>query len=232
MAIVGVAFLVPGVSGAATPASRSLVSASSPDDLPSPPSPPAPGISPADQSYAGYVAHVSKAEKSTSAFVLPAVQCGTGNGYAYFEASIYNDSTATESGIEASCSGGVASYKVRYEIDGRFFTTSSLSPGDLIYVDSSAEKGICSSLIEDQTATTLFAVETYCSTHYKFSSAGVLTGGSVPNFGYAILGTVQINGKNLDIRDAVGRNATHGRKLQVTQGAYHLGTFVLTWLHS
>jgi hypothetical protein len=230
VALFAASLLIPGVSSASTSGSppRGPSGASYP---PSPPSPPSHGISEDDQGFAGYIEQVG-AQKSTAAYVVPAVRCDGGDGYAYFEASIYGAATATESGVQATCTHGKASYAVRYDVDGRFFTTVSLTPGDLVYVDSSNQNGICSSLVDDQTKNLLFAVEALCSRQYTFASAGVLTGGAVPDFGTVILGTVQINDKNLNVSEAVRRNSVHRNTVQVTQGDYSSGSFVLTWVHS
>jgi hypothetical protein len=74
-------------------------------------------------------------------------------------------------------------------------------------------------------------VSAACSDAYTLASAGAVTGDSVPRFSPVTMSAVNIDGTPLQVSQVVRQNSYNGSTLQVTQGDYGTGSFVLTWVH-
>jgi peptidase A4-like protein len=86
--------------------------------------------------WAGYAANGSTYTSVSTTFTQPSVDCSQGDGYSSFWVGLdgYSSSTVEQTGTEADCSGGVASYSAWYEMYPAYPVTysSTVEPGDTI----------------------------------------------------------------------------------------------------
>jgi len=86
--------------------------------------------------WAGYAANGSTYTSVSTTFTQPSVSCSKGDGYSSFWVGLdgYNSSTVEQTGTEADCSGGVASYSAWYEMYPAYPVnySSTVRPGDTI----------------------------------------------------------------------------------------------------
>lgn len=68
--------------------------------------------------WAGWAAYNSTYTSVTTTFTQPSVDCGQGDGYSAFWVGLdgYNSDSVEQTGTEADCSGGQASYSAWYEM--------------------------------------------------------------------------------------------------------------------
>lgn len=88
--------------------------------------------------WAGYAAVGSRYTSVSATFTLPALDCGSGDGYSAFWVGLdgFTSQTVEQTGIEADCTGGVAGYSAWYELyPGTPVTYDALvRPGDAVSV--------------------------------------------------------------------------------------------------
>jgi len=226
----------PSPEARATTLETSAANPPSPGSSSSPSSPPVPGssasagVSQTDTGFTGYVEGPGSYSSSTATFTLPTVSCSS-TGDAYYEASVYNDTVATESGVQASCTGTTASYLLLFDLNGTFSSGAVVPAGDTFVATASNSGGTCRDSVRDTTAGQTYTVSAACSDADTLASAGAQTGGSVPRFSPVTMSAVNIDGTPLQVSKVSRWNSYNGSTLQVTQGDYRTGSFVLTWVH-
>ncbi|MBC3841519.1 hypothetical protein GXW82_18240 [Streptacidiphilus sp. 4-A2] len=86
--------------------------------------------------WSGYAATGSTYTSVSTTFTQPAVNCSSGDGYSSFWVGLdgYSSSSVEQTGTEADCSGGVASYSAWYEMYPAYPVTygNNVEPGDVI----------------------------------------------------------------------------------------------------
>jgi hypothetical protein len=86
--------------------------------------------------WAGYAANGSTYTSVSTTFRQPSVNCSQGDGYSSFWVGLdgYSSNSVEQTGTEADCSGGSASYSAWYEMFPAFPVTYSnrVRPGDTI----------------------------------------------------------------------------------------------------
>jgi hypothetical protein len=86
------------------------------------------------ENWAGYAADSGTYTSATASWVQPSVNCSAGDGYSAFWVGIdgLNSSTVEQTGTEADCSGGSASYYAWYEAypAGSNEYNDTVEPGD------------------------------------------------------------------------------------------------------
>lgn len=84
--------------------------------------------------WAGYAAHGSTYTSVSASWVQPSVNCSAGDGYSSFWVGLdgYNSNSVEQTGTEADCSGGSASYSSWYEMYPAYPVNYSnpVRPGD------------------------------------------------------------------------------------------------------
>ncbi len=221
---------VPSPEAHATALETSAATPPSPGSSPSPSSSASTGVSQTDTGFTGYVEGPGSYSSSTATFTLPTVSCSS-TGDAYYEASVYNDTVATESGVQAACTGTTASYHLLFDLNGTFSSGAVVPGGHTFVATASNSGGTCRGSVRDTTTGLTYTVSASCSDASTFASAGVLTGGSVPRFSPVTMSAVNIDGTPLQVSQVSRWNSYNGSTLQVTQGDYRTGSFVLTWVH-
>jgi Peptidase A4 family len=86
--------------------------------------------------WAGYAANGSTYTSVSTTFRQPSVDCSKGDGYSSFWVGLdgYNSNSVEQTGTEADCSGGSASYSAWYEMFPAYPVnySSTVRPGDTI----------------------------------------------------------------------------------------------------
>jgi hypothetical protein len=154
--------------------------------------------------WSGYAATGSTYTSVSTSFTQPSVDCSKGNGYSSFWVGLdgYSSNTVEQTGTEADCSGGAASYYAWYEMYPKFPVNArhTVRPGDSISESVTFGSGGFTLKLVDSTEGWSQSVTKKLS-NAKRSSAEVIveapssSGGVLP---LADFGTVSFSGSLVD----------------------------------
>ena len=176
--------------------------------------------------WAGYAAEtcLSSPAKGAVTFVQgtwtqPSVTCGSTNTYSAFWVGIdgYSDGTVEQTGTEADCSGGVATYSAWYEMYPKAPVTLqiTISPGDSITASVAYASGSFTLTLKDTTTGQQFTT-TILDRHADRTSAEWIaeapySGGVLPLADFGVVDftgcTATLEGVNGPISDSSWQNA-------------------------
>jgi hypothetical protein len=204
---------------------------SSPAKPASPASPPTTGTSELTPGFAGEVASASPATAVSITFTVPALSCATSNGWAAFTAAIYNQSEASQAGVQVTCTAGTVSYPVFVVAGGQAHSDGPVHAGDTVQARVTSTGSTCTASVDDLTTAVVYTNVQPCHA-YTIASTGVVYGGTLPDFGVVELRDVTVDGLPLAVAGVSRRNGGTGAVVQATQGAYQAGGYRLTWVHA
>lgn len=191
--------------------------------------------------WSGYAATGSTYTSVSTTFTQPSVDCSKGDGYSSFWVGLdgYSSNTVEQTGTEADCSGGAASYYAWYEMYPKFPVNYSnpVKPGDSI-TESVAFSGSSSFTLKlvDSTQGWTQSV-TKKLNNAKRSSAEVIaeapySGGVLPlsDFGKVAFGNSLVNGSTLSTFNPVGIDmVSSSGAAEATVSSLSGGSFSITW---
>ena len=177
----------------------------------------------------------------STTFVQPSVNCSKGDGYSSFWVGLdgYSSSSVEQTGTEADCSGGVASYYSWYELYPAYPVnySNTVRPGDTIvetvtYLGSNRY----SMYLDDKTQGWSHTTTKTSSGHAR-SSAEVIaeapySGGVLPlaDFGKVNFTSSTVNGGTLASKSPTGIDMTSSSgAAEATIGSLSGGSFSITW---
>ncbi|HZU56404.1 MAG TPA: G1 family glutamic endopeptidase [Actinocrinis sp.] len=191
--------------------------------------------------WSGYAATGSKFSSVTTTFTQPAVDCSKGDGYSSFWVGLdgYNSNTVEQTGTEADCSGGAASYSAWYEMYPKFPVTYSntVRPGDSITESVSFGGSSSFTLTLSDSTQGWSRTVTKKLTNAKRSSAEVIaeapySGGVLPlaDFGKVSFSGSTVNGSTLSNFNPVGIDMVSSSGTpEATVSSLSGGSFSITW---
>lgn len=175
----------------------------------------------------------------TTTFTQPAVNCSKGNGYSSFWVGLDGDgsNSVEQTGTEADCSGGGASYSAWYEMYPAYPVTYSnpVSPGDKIVEKVTVSGSTYTLYLADTTKG--WSHTTHKTASHARSSAEVIaeapySGGVLPlaDFGKVNFSGSTINGSTMSASNPTGinMNSSSGKR-EATVSALSGGNFSITW---
>ncbi|MEY9849064.1 G1 family glutamic endopeptidase [Streptacidiphilus sp. MAP5-3] len=190
--------------------------------------------------WSGYAATGSTYNSVSTTFVQPSVDCSQGDGYSSFWVGLdgYSSSSVEQTGTEADCSGGQASYSAWYEMYPANPVTYSntVQPGDTITETVSYASGTYTLKLADKTEGWTKTV-TKKESGLARSSAEVIaeapySGGVLPldDFGTVNFTNSTVNGSSLASTNPTGINmASDSGTPEATISALNGGAFSITW---
>jgi hypothetical protein len=191
--------------------------------------------------WSGYAASGSTYSSVSTTFTQPAVDCSKGDGYSSFWVGLdgYSSNTVEQTGTEADCSGGAATYSAWYEMYPKFPVTYSdtVRPGDSITetVTFSGSSSFTLTLSDSSRGWTRTVTKKL--TNAKRSSAEVIaeapySGGVLPlaDFGKVSFTGSTVNGSPLGDFNPVGINMVSSSGTpEATVSSLSGGSFSITW---
>jgi hypothetical protein len=191
--------------------------------------------------WSGYAATGSTFSSVSTTFTQPAVDCSKGNGYSSFWVGLdgYDSNTVEQTGTEADCSGGVASYSAWYEMYPKYPVNfnNTVRPGDTI-TESVTFSGSSSFTLKLADTTRGWSQSvTKKLANAKRSSAEVIaeapySGGVLPlaDFGKVSFTNSTANGSTLSNFNPVGINMVSSSGTpEATTSSLSGGSFSITW---
>jgi hypothetical protein len=191
--------------------------------------------------WSGYAATGSTYTSVSTTFTQPAVDCSKGNGYSSFWVGLdgYSSNTVEQTGTEADCSGGAASYSAWYEMYPKFPVTYSntVRPGDSI-TESVTFSGTSSFTLKLADTTQGWSQSvTKKLTNAKRTSAEVIaeapySGGVLPlaDFGKVSFTNSLVNGSSLSTFSPTGIDmVSSSGAAEATISSLSGGSFSITW---
>jgi hypothetical protein len=191
--------------------------------------------------WSGYAATGSTYTSVSTTFTQPSVDCSKGNGYSSFWVGLdgYSSNSVEQTGTEADCSGGVASYYAWYEMYPKFPVNYSnpVKPGDSI-TESVAFSGSSSFTLKLADATQGWSQSvTKKLNNAKRSSAEVIaeapySGGVLPlaDFGKVSFTGSLVNGSTLSTFNPVGIDMVSSSGIpEATVSTLSGGSFSISW---
>lgn len=145
--------------------------------------------------WSGYAAYNQTFTSVTGSWKQPAVTCGSQNTYSSYWAGLdgYNSNSVEQTGTEADCSGGVATYYSWYEIypHPSYYASVTVRPGDSYTATITYASGWFNLQLVDTTTGQSFSTRQKMNSAKRSSAEVVLeapySGGILPlaNFGTA-----------------------------------------------
>lgn len=190
--------------------------------------------------WSGYAASGSTYTSVSTTFTQPSVNCSAGDGYSSFWVGLdgYSSSSVEQTGTEADCSGGVASYSAWYEMYPAYPVTYSntVRPGDKITETVSYASGKYTLTLKDSTRGWT-KTTTKSQSGLARSSAEVIveapySNGVLPlaDFGKAGFSGSTVNGSTLSSSNPVGINmVSSSGTTEDTVSSLSGGSFSVTW---
>ncbi len=190
--------------------------------------------------WSGYAATGSGFTSVSTTFAQPAVDCTKGDGYSSFWVGLdgYNSNSVEQTGTEADCSGGVASYSAWYEMYPKYPVTyrDAVRPGDSISESVTYASGSFTLTIADSTRGWSHSV-TKKLRSAKRSSAEVIaeapySGGVLPlaDFGTVSFANSKVDGSTLSGFNPVGIDMVSSSGTpEATVSSLSGGSFSITW---
>src|SRR5579883_915331 len=191
--------------------------------------------------WSGYAATGSTYTSVSTSFTQPSVDCSKGNGYSSFWVGLdgYSSNTVEQTGTEADCSGGAASYYAWYEMYPKFPVTYSntVRPGDSITESVSFSGSSSFTLTLSDSTQGWSRTVTKKLTNAKRSSAEVIaeapySGGVLPlaDFGKVSFSGSTVNGSTLSNFNPVGIDMVSSSGTpEATVSSLSGGSFSITW---
>ncbi|MGH6657489.1 MAG: G1 family glutamic endopeptidase [Actinocrinis sp.] len=198
------------------------------------------GTTTTSTNWSGYAATGSGFTGVSTTFAQPAVDCSKGDGYSSFWVGLdgYNSNSVEQTGTEADCSGGVASYSAWYEMYPKYPVTynSTVRPGDSISESVTYGSGGFTLTIADSTRGWSHSVTKKLNSA-KRTSAEVIaeapySGGVLPlaDFGTVGFANSLVNGSTLSGFNPVGIDMVSSSGTpEATVSALSGGSFSITW---
>ena len=191
--------------------------------------------------WSGYAATGSAFKSVSTTFTQPAVDCSKGDGYSSFWVGLdgYNSNSVEQTGTEADCSGGRASYSSWYEMYPKAPVnySNTLRPGDSI-TESVSFSGSSTYTLKISDSTQGWSHTTTKSlSGAPRSSAEVIaeapySGGVLPldDFGKVSFSNSTVNGSSLSSFSPTGINmVSSSGKAEATISSLSGGSFSITW---
>jgi Peptidase A4 family len=191
--------------------------------------------------WSGYAATGSTYTSVSTTFTQPSVDCSKGDGYSSFWVGLdgYSSNTVEQTGTEADCSSGAASYYAWYEMYPKFPVNYAdpVKPGDSI-TESVTFSGSSSFTLKLVDSTEGWSQSvTKKLNNAKRSSAEVIaeapySGGVLPlaDFGKVSFGNSLVNGATLSTFNPVGIDMVSSSGTpEATVSSLSGGSFSITW---
>lgn len=191
--------------------------------------------------WSGYAATGSTFTSVSTTFTQPAVDCSKGDGYSSFWVGLdgYSSNSVEQTGTEADCSGGSASYSSWYEMYPKAPVnySNTVRPGDTI-TESVTFSGSSSYTLKLSDSTQGWSRTTTKKLNgAKRSSAEVIaeapySGGVLPldDFGKVTFNNSTANGSSLSSFNPTGINMVSSSGTpEATTSSLSGGSFSITW---
>jgi hypothetical protein len=190
--------------------------------------------------WSGYAASGSTYTSVSTTFTQPSVNCSAGDGYSSFWVGLdgYSSSSVEQTGTEADCSGGVASYYAWYEMYPAYPVnySNTVRPGDKITETVKYASGTYTLTLADSTRGWT-KTTTKSESGLARSSAEVIveapySNGVLPlaDFGKASFSGSTVNGSTLSSSNPVGINmVSSSGTTEDTVSSLSGGSFSVTW---
>lgn len=191
--------------------------------------------------WSGYAATGSTFSSVSTTFTQPAVDCSKGDGYSSFWVGLdgYSSNSVEQTGTEADCSGGVASYSSWYEMYPKAPVnySNTVRPGDSITETVSFSGSSSYTLTLKNSTEGWTRTVTKKLANAKRSSAEVIaeapySGGVLPlsDFGKVSFNNSTANGSSLGSFNPTGINMVSSSGTpEATTSSISGGSFSITW---
>ena len=190
--------------------------------------------------WSGYAATGSTYTSVSTTFTQPAVNCSSGDGYSSFWVGLdgYSSESVEQTGTEADCSGGQATYSSWYEMYPAYPVTYSnkVKPGDVItetvsYASNSYTLTL-KNTTEGWTKTTTKKESGLSRSSAEVVAEAPYSGGVLPldNFGTVNFSSSTVNGASLSSTSPTGMNMVSDSGVpEATISSLSGGAFSITW---
>ncbi|QMU76582.1 hypothetical protein GXW83_13360 [Streptacidiphilus sp. PB12-B1b] len=190
--------------------------------------------------WSGYAATGSTYTSVSTTFTEPAVNCSSGDGYSSFWVGLdgYSSESVEQTGTEADCSGGQATYSAWYEMYPAYPVTYSnrVRPGDVItetvsYASNTYTLTLKNST-EGWTKTTTKKESGLARSSAEVVAEAPYSGGVLPldNFGTVNFSNSTVNGSSLSSTSPTGMNMVSDSGVpEATISSLSGGSFSVTW---
>ena len=190
--------------------------------------------------WSGYAANGSTYTSVSTTFKQPTVNCAKGSGYSSFWVGLdgYSSDSVEQTGTEADCSGGRASYSAWYEMYPAYPVTYSntVKPGDTITETVSESSNSYTMTIKDTTQgwtkTTTKKESGLARSSAEVIAEAPYDNGVLPldDFGTVSFSNSTVNGSTLSSSNPTGINmVSDAGKAEATISALSGGSFSITW---
>jgi hypothetical protein len=190
--------------------------------------------------WSGYAANGSTYTSVSTTFKQPSVNCSAGDGYSSFWVGLdgYSSDSVEQTGTEADCSGGQATYSAWYEMYPAYPVTynNTVRPGDTITETVSEASNSYTLTIKDATEgwtkTTTKRESGLARSSAEVVAEAPYDGGVLPlsDFGTVNFTGSTVNGSSLSASNPTGMDmATSSGTPEATVGPLSGGAFSITW---
>jgi hypothetical protein len=191
--------------------------------------------------WSGYAATGSTYTSVSTTFTQPTVNCSSGDGYSSFWVGLdgYSSDSVEQTGTEADCSGGQASYSAWYEMYPAYPVTynNTVRPGDVItetvsFSGSNTYTLTLKDSTEGWTKTTTKKESGLSRSSAEVVAEAPYSGGVLPldNFGTVHFSSSTVNGSSLSSTNPTGMNMVSDSGVpEATISSLSGGNFSITW---
>jgi len=190
--------------------------------------------------WSGYAANGSTYTSVSTTFTQPAVNCSSGDGYSSFWVGLdgYSSESVEQTGTEADCYGGEASYSAWYEMypADPVTYTNTVRPGDVITETVSYASSTYTLTLKDTTEgwtkTTSKKESGLARSSAEVIAEAPYSGGVLPlaNFGKVNFSGSTVDGSSLSSSDPTGINMVSDSGVpEATISSLSGGSFSITW---